>query len=223
MYIIVAGGGKVGYFLSKSLVAEGHEVLIIEKNAKKCLAIADDLGSIVMRGDACEAATLEETGAARADVIVAVTGDDEDNLVICQMAKVKYHVPRTIARINNPRNEKIFKLLGIDVTVSTTELILAHIQQEISAPDLIHLLRLRHADLEIVEARITPDARAAHRPLRDLGIPSTCAISAIIRNGKVVIPSGETCLEPEDEVIAACAPASEDALREALGTRDVPR
>lgn len=222
MYIIVAGGGKVGYFLSKSLVAEGHEVLIIEKNAKKCQAIADDLGSIVIRGDACEAATLEETGAARADVIVAVTGDDEDNLVICQMAKVKYHVPRTIARINNPRNEKIFKLLGIDVTVSTTELILAHIQQEISAPDLIHLLRLRHADLEIVEARITPDARAAHRPLRDLGIPSTCAISAIIRNGKVVIPTGETRLEPDDEVIAACAPASEDALREALGTKDLP-
>lgn len=221
MYIIVAGGGKVGYFLSKSLVAEGHEVLVIEKNAKKCQMIAEDLGSIVTRGDACEAATLEEAGAARADVVVAVTGDDEDNLVICQMAKVKYHVPRTIARINNPRNEKIFKLLGIDVTVSTTELIMAHIQQEISTPDLIHLLRLRHADLEIVEARIPRDARVVHRPLREISLPSACSITAVIRRGKALIPSGETQLEPDDEVIAVCAPASEDSLRAALGTKNV--
>jgi trk system potassium uptake protein TrkA len=220
MYIIVAGGGKVGYFLAKSLVAEGHEVLVIEKNAKKCQAMAEELGSIVLRGDACEAAILEEAGTARADVVVAVTGDDEDNLVICQMAKVKYRVPRTIARLNNPRNERIFKLLGIDVTVSTTELIMAHIQQEISAPDLVHLLRLRHADLEIVEARIAAHTRAAQKPIRELGLPSTCSISAVIRNGKVLIPSGEMQLQPDDEVIAACEPASEDALREALGTKE---
>src|SRR5512143_2560301 len=110
MYIVVAGGGKVGFYLAKALVNEGHEVLVIERDRRKCEVIAEDLGSVVMRGDAAEAATLGEAGVNRADVVVAVTGDDEDNLVICQMAKRKFQVPRTIARINNPKNERIFKL-----------------------------------------------------------------------------------------------------------------
>src|SRR5450756_1174488 len=125
MYIVVAGGGKVGFYLAKGLVNEGHELAIIERDRRKCEQIQEDLGSVVVRGDAAEAATLAEAGASRADVVVAVTGDDEDNLVICQMAKRKFQVQRTIARINNPKNERIFKLLGIDATVSSTEVIMS--------------------------------------------------------------------------------------------------
>lgn len=219
MYIIVAGGGKVGYFLSKSLVSEGHEVLVIERDAKKCAAIADELGSVALRGDACDPATLQEAGADRAEVMVAVTGQDEENLVICQLAKRKFQIPRTIARINNPKNETIFKLLGIDVTVSTTDIIMAHIQQEIPSRHLAHLLRLRHADLEIVEAKLAEDAQAVRKAVKELSLPPSCVLSAIIRDGKAIIPTGDTVLAPQDEVIAVCAPASEEALRQALEGR----
>src|SRR5438105_1113474 len=120
MYVVVAGGGKVGFYLGMALVNEGHEVVIIERDKRKSDQIAEELGSIVIRGDACEASTLAQAGTARADVVVAVTGDDEDNLVISQMAKKKFSVKRTIARINNPKNQEIFQLLGIDATVSST-------------------------------------------------------------------------------------------------------
>ncbi|MDQ3929672.1 MAG: TrkA family potassium uptake protein, partial [Chloroflexota bacterium] len=130
MYVIVVGGGKVGYYLTKTLVHEGYEVLLIEKNLKKVSTYHERFGSVVLEGDGAEMATLETAGAARADVVIAVTGDDEDNLVICQTAKKLFHVPRTIARVNNPKNEEIFKKLGIDVTVSSTNLILNIIEQE---------------------------------------------------------------------------------------------
>src|SRR5829696_3612540 len=140
MYIIVAGGGKVGYYLTKTLVNEGYEILLIEKSAKKVAVYAERFGSVVMEGDAAELSTLEAAGAARADVVVAVTGDDEDNLVICQTAKRLFNVPRTIARVNNPKNEEIFRRLGIDVTVSSTNIILSIIEQEIPERGLVHLM-----------------------------------------------------------------------------------
>jgi len=133
MYIIVVGGGKVGYYLTKSLLEEGHEVLMIEKDPRKCASLIDEIGVNVLQGDGCEAATVAEAGMNRADAVIAVTGDDEDNLVVCQVAKQKFKVPRTIARINNPKNERIFRQLGIDVTVSSTELILSQIKQVIPA------------------------------------------------------------------------------------------
>src|SRR4030042_708847 len=131
MYIIVVGGGRVGYYLLKALLNEGHEVLLLEKDARIGRNIGEELGSVCYRGDGCEAATLAEVGTSRADMLVAVTGDDEDNLVACQVAKHKYHVPRTIARIRNPKNEALFKKLGIDVTVSTTNIILEVIEREV--------------------------------------------------------------------------------------------
>ncbi|MBI2861837.1 MAG: TrkA family potassium uptake protein [Chloroflexi bacterium] len=216
MYIIIVGGGKVGYSLSQELVAGGHEVLVIEKNKEKCERIADELGSIVLQGDGCEAATLAEAGCERSEVVVAVTGDDEDNLVICQMAKQKFGVPRTIARINNPKNRRIFELLGIDATVSTTELILSQIEQEIPTNALLPLLRLRHADLEIVEAKLSADAASLHKPLRELGIPPTCTVSVILRDGRAIIPGPDTELLPDDEVIAVCTVGSEEDLRSVL-------
>jgi len=216
MYVIVGGGGKVGYYLAKTLINEGHEVLVIEKDKRKCATIAEELGSVAMRGDACEAASLAEAGANRADVIVAVTGDDEDNLVICQMAKQRFHVPRTIARINNPKNERIFKLLGIDVTVSHTDLILSQIEQEIPAHPLVRLLKLRHADLEIVEGSVAEHSRVLRKPIKDIQLPPDCIISLVIRDGKLIIPTGQTVLQTGDEVIALTKTESEATLRQLL-------
>ncbi len=216
MYIVVAGGGKVGFYLAKALVNEGHEVLVIEKDRRKCEVIAEDLGSVVMRGDAAEAAILSEAGVNRADVVVAVTGDDEDNLVICQMAKRKFQVPRTIARINNPRNEHIFKLLGIDATVSSTEIIMSHIEQELPTSALVHLLQLRQANLEVVEATIPPGAKMIGRQLRDLHLPPESVFLLIIRGENAVVPTGSISLQVGDVVIALTKPETESRLRDML-------
>jgi trk system potassium uptake protein TrkA len=131
MYVIVAGGGKVGFYLAKELVQQGNEVLIIEQDGRRAADIEAELGTIVMIGDACETTTLRDAGAERADLVAAVTGDDEDNLVICQVAKVRFHTGRTIARINNPKNAEIFNRLGIDDTVSATDVVLSVNEQEI--------------------------------------------------------------------------------------------
>ena len=125
MYIIIGGGGDVGYYLTKSLLKQGHEVLLLEKGLTRFQALNDELGQAVVRGDACEARTMEEVGASRADVVIAVTGEDEDNLVICQVAKKRFKVGRTIARVNNPKHAEIFQKLGIDITVSPTRSILS--------------------------------------------------------------------------------------------------
>jgi trk system potassium uptake protein TrkA len=216
MYAIVVGGGKVGYYLAKTLLSEGHEVLVIEKDRKKSERIAEELGSIVLRGDGCEATTLAEVGTSRADVIVAVTGDDEDNLVICQMAKKKFNVGRTIARINNPKNEHIFKLLGIDATVSSTNVIMSQIEQEIPQQALVHLLKLRHAEVEIVEVVVGEGSPIAGKQLRSIALPPECAISIVVRDEKLIIPTGETVLRLGDEVIALTKVEQEASLRRAL-------
>src|SRR5215213_110474 len=176
MYAIVAGGGKVGYYLAKELVEQGNEVLVIEKERRRCSLIEEELGNIVMQGDAAEASVLTEAGTERADVIVAVTGDDEDNLVICQVAKKRFNAPRAVARINNPKNEQIFRMLGIDATVSSTDVILGVLEQELPAHSIVPLLRLRHADVEVVETVLDDQAPVVGRPLRDLNLPADCTI-----------------------------------------------
>jgi trk system potassium uptake protein TrkA len=219
MYIIVGGGGQVGYYLARELIGQEHEVLVVEKDSRRAEFITNELGNVVHRGDACEASTLAEIGTARADVVCAVTGDDEDNLVICQMAKKAFHVSRTIARINNPANEEIFRKLGIDVTVSTTEVILSVLEQEIPAETVVPLLRLRHADVEVVEAIITPGAPVVGRPLRELNLPQESTIALIIRKGNLVFPDGSTTLESGDEVLAFTRSTHESELRELFFTR----
>jgi trk system potassium uptake protein TrkA len=216
MYIIVVGGGKVGYYLTKTLVNEGYEVLLIEKRTSKVEVYRERFGAVVMEGDGAELSTLEAAGAARADVLIAVTGDDEDNLVICQTAKRLFNVPRTIARVNNPKNEEIFKRLGIDVTVSSTNIILSVIEQEIPERGLVHLLTLKHAQIAIVEASVEEGAEAAGKPLADIEFPPNVVISAVLRNGSLLLPRGDTVLMPKDHVIALANRESEDELREIL-------
>ncbi len=212
MYIIIVGGGKVGYYLAKTLLHEENEVLIIERDKRKCDLIATDLGGIVLRGDGTDSIVMEEAGMERAELAIAVTGDDEDNLMICLMAKKKFNVKRAVARINNPKNQHIFKLLGIDSTVSVTDLILAQIEREIPAQSLVHLLTLREAGVSFVEAKVPADSIVVGKRLRDLHIPDDCVIPLIIRQGKGVVPYGDTTLITGDEVIAVTTIAKEDVL-----------
>ncbi|MDE3076142.1 MAG: TrkA family potassium uptake protein, partial [Chloroflexota bacterium] len=189
MYIIVVGGGKVGYYLAKSLLAEGHEVVITEKDRTRSAEILDDLGeSVSVRGDGCEASLLEEIGTGRADVFVAVTGEDEDNLISCQLAKTKFQVPRTIARVNNPKNQAIFARLGIDVTVSATNIILSLIEQEIPKHALVTLFSLKQAGVEIVEVEIPERSPVVGKPLRDVGLDKDMHISVILRGDESITP-----------------------------------
>ncbi|MFL5735583.1 MAG: potassium channel family protein [Chloroflexia bacterium] len=216
MYIMIVGGGKVGYYLTKTLVNDGYEVLLIEKNPRKAAVYAERFGSVVLEGDGAESSTLEAGGIGRADVVIAVTGDDEDNLVICQTAKKRFSVPRTIARVNNPKNEEIFKKLGIDVTVSATNLILNIIEQEIPSRGLVHLLTLKHAQLDIVEATVEQGSRVAGSSLAEIDFPDDTVVSVVLRNGTMTLPRGDTVLQPKDEVIAIVKRDSEEAFKEML-------
>ena len=217
MYIIVIGGGRVGYYLARALLEEGHEVLIMEKDAKICEAINDELGSICFRGDGCEVATLAEVGTERADMLVAVTGDDEDNLVACQVAKHRFNVPRTIARIRNPRNATLFKKLGVDVTVSSTNIILEYIEEGVPTHPLTHLLAIEDSGQEIVEIKIPPKASTVGKSIRELSIPPGTKLALVIREkGKNRVPTLNTVLQAGDRIIALTTPESEEALRATL-------
>jgi len=217
MYIIVVGGGRVGYYLTKALLDEGHEVLMVEKDAAICETITDELGSICLRGDGCEVSTLAEAGTDRADMLIAVTGDDEDNLVACQVAKHKFNVPRTIARIGNPQNETLFKKLGIDVTVSSTNIILEHIETEVPTHPLTHLLAIEDSGLEIVEVKIPPESTSVGKSVRELSLPRGSKLALVIRQeGKNRVPTLNTILRAGDRVIALTTPELEEALRIAL-------
>jgi len=217
MYIIVIGGGRVGYYLIKALLEEGHEVLLIEKNASICETINDELVNVCFRGDGCEAATLAEIGTGRADMLIAVTGDDEDNFVTCQVAKHKFNVPRTIARIRNPQNEVLFKKLGIDVTVSSTNIILEHIEEQVPTHPLTHLLTLRDKGLEVVEVKIPPEANTVGKAVKELSLPEQSKLILVIpKEHPPHLATANTVLQGGDQIIALTAPESEEQLRMAL-------
>ena len=224
MYIIIVGVGKVGYYLCRTLLAEGHEVLIIEKNDAKCERLEEELGSICLHGDGCETTILSEAGTGRADMLIAATNEDEDNLVSSQVAKYKFKVPRTIALINNPVNEKLFKKLGIDVTVSSTNLILEHIEQEVPTHHLMHLLNLEETGLEIVEVRIPPHSSAIGKRVKELTLPSGAVLALLIRKEqRPAVPTPDTVLEVEDQLLAVTKPESEEELRIVLTGRRVEK
>jgi trk system potassium uptake protein TrkA len=220
MYIIIVGGGKVGYYLTKTLLSEGHEVLLIEKNPEKTELFVEQFGAVVVAGDGAEAAVLAQAGAARADVVIAVTGEDEDNLVVCQVAKTKFHVGRTIARVNNPKNEYLFRMLGVDVTVSQTDYILTLIEQAIPDQPFIHLVNLIHEDMAIVDAKVVPGSKIANRTIGDIPVPQGCIIAAIIRGGELIIPSPSTEVKEGDDVIAVAHRAIEEDLRKLLAKQN---
>lgn len=220
MYLIIGGGGDVGYYLTKSLLNQGHEVLLLEKGLERFQALNDELGQAVVRGDACEARTMEEVGASRADVVIAVTGDDEDNLVICQVAKKRFKVGRTIARVNNPKHSEIFQKLGIDITVSPTRSILSLIEAELPSFRFVQLMTLKNAGLEIVELRVPPDSPVAGKMLRDIHLPRSGNLVLIIRDKQFVSPTADTELLPNDDVFALVNREGEEELRKVFGAME---
>lgn len=216
MYVVVVGGGNVGYYLTKELLAAGHEVVMIEKDPPRARQIADELGSIVIPNDGCEGRYQAEAGMARADVVAAVTGDDEDNLVACQVAKMRFSVPRAIARVNNPKNEQIFRRLAIDETVSPTRTILGVIEHEIPVHDLLHLTELERGELQIVEAQLDSDSPVVGRELRELRLPEGSHVAVVIRNERALAVRPETRLLDGDKLLAVTSSEQEAELRSLL-------
>ena len=217
MFIVVGGGGKVGYHLARALLAD-HEVLVIEENPQRVEFIEQELGSdVIMQGDACDAATMERAGMQRADLVVAVTGEDQDNLTLCQIAKAKFNVGRAVARINNPQNQTLFRQLGIDSTVSATTLIMGHIEQELPWQGMIPLLTLGGFNLEIVEVKIPREAATIGKQIRQLLLPQGSLICLVIdTQGTPRLPAPDTTIHAEDILVAVTSIEGQDALRNAL-------
>jgi trk system potassium uptake protein TrkA len=222
VFVLVVGGGKVGYYLAKELIDAGHEVALMEKDSRRAGQIADEIGSIVIAHDGCEGKYLGEAGCNRADVVAAVTGDDEDNLVICQMAKHHFDVPRTIARVNNPKNEELFRHLGVDELISPTRMILGSIEQDIPVHELLHLATLGEGELEIIEAHLQAGSPAIGQAPRDLSIPEGCSLFAVIRNGVATPLRQDTIMLEGDKVIAIGKAECQELLHAQLIGEAVP-
>jgi trk system potassium uptake protein len=216
MYVVVIGGGNVGYYLTKELLAAGHEVVVIEEEVARARQIADELGSIVVANDGCEGRYQAEAGMGRADVVAAVTGDDAVNLAACQVAKMRFNVPRAIARVNDPKNEMLFRKLAIDETVSPTRAILAVIEHEIPVHDLLHLAELEGGEVQIVEAQLDSESPAIGRELREIKLPEGSMVAVIIRDERAQSPRGDTQLRAGDKLLAVTSAAREDELRRIL-------
>src|SRR5438552_16318133 len=217
MYVLIAGGGKVGSNLARILLRGGHEVTLIEQRPIRFDHLEAEFEHQVLKGDATEMYVLERAGIKRPpDIVVAVTGDDEDNLVICQMARERYGVQKVIARVNDPRNQTYFDLLGISPTVSATGAIMALIEHEVPEHGLIQLLELRKENLEIVEVSIDKNANCKGKRVRALKLPEGARLISVVRNGKAEIPDEETQLELGDQVLAILEPGKEDELRRVL-------
>jgi trk system potassium uptake protein len=218
VYVVIAGAGKVGWNLARELMAKGHEVTVIESERARYLTVEQELEHAIQYGDATELWVLERAGINRADLTIAVTGDDEDNLLICQIAKEKYLCSRIIARVNNPRNRQYFELLGIQPAVSATDLILRLIEHEVPSYGLVHLLDLRDEQLEIIEVEVGQGAPAAGQRVSDVNLPDGSLIISVLRNGRGFVPNAETVIDPGDEVLLVLDPGLEDRITAQFST-----
>jgi len=217
MYAIVAGGGKVGANITRSLLAMGHEVTLVEQRRDRFEQLEAELGPVVLTGDATEIFVLERAGIARPpDLVLAVTGDDEDNIVIAQIAQDGYEVPKVVARVNDPRNQAHFDLLGVTRTLCATSGLLGLVEHEVPEHDLVHLLELRKENLEIVEVQIDKESPSAGKTVEKLRLPEGSRLISVMRDGTAEIAVGSTELKPGDQVLAILQPGKEDELRRAL-------
>jgi len=217
MYAIVAGGGKVGANITRSLLAMGHEVTLVEQRRDRFEQLEAELGPVVLTGDATEIFVLERAGIARPpDLVLAVTGDDEDNMVIAQIAQDGYQVPKVVARVNDPRNQAHFDLLGVTRTLCATSGLLGLVEHEVPEHGLVKLLELRREGLEVVELSVSPEAPAAGKRVAGLSLPDDVRLVSITRNGVAEVAGLDTVIRPGDQVIAILKPGLEDRLRKAL-------
>jgi trk system potassium uptake protein TrkA len=217
VYIIIVGAGKVGWNLARELLDKQHEVTVIEEDRHRYLTVEQELEHNIQYGDASELWVLERAGIQRADMVIAVTGDDEDNILICQVAREKYMVDRIIARVNNPRNLEHFELLGIKPSVSATDLILRLIEHEVPEYGLVHLLDFPEERLEIIEMLLEKNSKVAGQRVADLEMPDGSLLISVLREGRGFVPGPETVLEPGDEILAVLDPGTEEDLKNFLG------
>ena len=217
MYAIVAGGGKVGANITRSLLRMGHEATLIEQRRERFEQLEAELGPTAMLGDATEIHILERAGIARPpEIVLAVTGDDEDNIVISQIAKEGYGVKKAIARVNDPRNQQHFDLLGITQTVCATSGLLGLVEHEVPQHGLVKLLELRSEGLEVVELQVEANAPAAGKRVAGISLPEGAQLVSVMRNGVAELARDETVVRPGDQVIAVLKPGVEEKLRKAV-------
>jgi trk system potassium uptake protein len=218
MFVIIAGGGRTGTHLAKTLLQQGHEVNIIEDRRDVLARMHHELPTEnIFEGNPVSPVILEKAGVQRAQVLAAVTTSDEENLAVCYFVRTKYKVPRTIARVNNPRDAWLFdEKFCVDVALNQTELMAHIIEEEMSMGDMMTLLKLRRGNYSLVEEKIPPGAKAIGVNIRDLGLPDHCVVAAIIRHGEVIVPRGSSGLEAGDEVLAVTDPDGAKMLSELL-------
>lgn len=212
MYILIVGAGKVGYFLAKRLSEGKHTVSIVDSDREVCEEIARRLEVLAINGDGCDQEILSEAGISRADVVAAVTGDDEDNLIICQLAKERFGVHRTVGRVNNPDNESTFSKLGVDVPVDATKIIAKIIEEEVSFSDFVNLMSFKRGKLALVRVDLPGDSPVINKQVSQLQLPADSVLVSILRKEEVIVPKGNTVLQPGDDVIAITTIGNEPQL-----------
>ena len=212
MYVIVVGAGKVGWNLARELIGKGHELTLIEADPARYATVEDELEHAVQYGDGSEIWVLDRAGIERAELVIAVTGDDEDNILISQVAREKYGTPRVVARCNNPRNLQHFELLGIKPAVSATDLILRLIEHEVPQYGPLHLLDLPQERLEIIELEVAGDSPAAGKTVKELELPDGSLVIAIMRDGTGFVPLADSMVEAGDEVLLVLDTGLEDRV-----------
>ncbi|MBI4974310.1 MAG: TrkA family potassium uptake protein [Candidatus Omnitrophica bacterium] len=216
MYIVIVGGGRVGFNLAQKLIQDKHTVTMIEKDKARCEGMSQNLDAMVINGDGCEPKYLEDAEVERADVVAAVTADDEDNLVICQLAKEVFGVRRTVARVNNPKNEHIFAELGVDVPVNATTIIAKIIEEEASFEDFINLMTFKRGKLALVRVDLASDSPVIDKCVKDVVLPENSVLVAIVRGENIIVPKGETLLKKGDDIIALTTIENEQQLLDML-------
>lgn len=217
MYIVVVGGGKVGFYLAKKLIKAHHTVSLIEKDAATCNEIAEALNdALLIHGDGCKTSYLEDAGINRADVVAAVTGSDEVNLMVCQLAKQFSKVKRTVARVNDPKNSHTFNKIGVDVAVDSTSIIAKIIEEEVSLEDLTTLMTFKRGKLALVRVDLSSESPCVNKQVMEIKLPRASVLVSIIRGDDVLIPRGETILQPKDDIIALTSIETEQDLLDAL-------
>ncbi|MBI5232391.1 MAG: NAD-binding protein [Coriobacteriales bacterium] len=225
MQIVIVGGGKLGSHLARLLRSKGHAIILVEIDSDRCDLLSESMGDVrLVCGDGDEPYVLDEADVRAADAVIAATGHDEDNLVVCLLARLEYRVPLTIARINNPRNQWLFdERFGVNVPVSTAEVIEGIVEKEVSLGDIVTLLRLQADDMAIEELTLPEDARSVGKTIAEVGLPGSTQVMAIISEGKIVVPRGDTVLKAEDQLLILAKSDEEKALQRAFGVHSEPR
>lgn len=213
MYIVIIGGGKIGYYLTKTLMPYKHRICILEQDKDLCRKIANELNISVVNGDGTNIDDLNEVDVAKANTFIAVTGKDEENLIACQLAKRNFGVKRTIARVNNPKNIKVFQQLGVDIAVSSTSIIADLIEREVDFAGIKTLVNLKSGKVAMSEIFIDEKSPVINQSLKELDIPKDCILISVIRDEEVIIPNGFTVLNAGDHVIAVSSGENQQQLK----------